>query len=231
MRHPHPDRRPGAGVRRAGPRAAGEGARAQAGAHHRAGAGALAGPAPWTSSPPRPATGRSRCGRRSCRRHVVSITYTAAPPASRRRAGHGAVDAHHTQIQLAEWGWPPSPAVPGVHAAVARGRGLLRPDADQGRSAGGFAEVRPGRVLRTIESSGSPPHAGADHALRAAGPPDSRTRTCPACRPSITRGPRSIRPAAGGDRPVRAHLRPVLRQTEAPMAITTWPAPSTTTPG
>ena len=64
------------------------------------------------------------------------------------------------------------PAVPHVHPAVARGRGVLRPDRDQGRLALRAAQVRPGRGAGLHrEGEDHRDDAGPVDALRADGPP------------------------------------------------------------
>ena len=106
------------------------------------------------------------------------------------------------------------PAVPDVHAAVARRRGVLRADRDQGRRARTCCrKFDPAEVLR--DHRGAEDHrddAGAVDALRADGPPGLAHP-----RPVVA-GDRVLRrlgdqpgAAAGGDRPVRPDLRAVLR--------------------
>ena len=86
-------------------------------------------------------------------------------------------------------------AVPDVHAAVARRRGLLRADGDQGRLALRAAALRPGRGA--AHDRGAEDHrddAGAVDALRTDGPPRLAARaTCRRSRPSTTAPPRSTR--------------------------------------
>ena len=106
------------------------------------------------------------------------------------------------------------PAVPHVHAAVARRRGVLRADRHQGRHAlrAPRGSTRP-RCCETIEEQKIDSlDAGADDALRADGPPGLADP-----RPVVA-GDRLLRrlrdqPGApqGGDRAVRPDLRAVLR--------------------
>ena len=155
----HADHRP-ADVRRARARAAGEGARAQAGADHRAGA---RGAAPTSAVRPRPPRRRSSTPQPLAPRtlppdHIVSITYTGGTTGKPKGViGTAQAMTTMTQIQLAEWEWPENPAVPDVHAAVARRCGVLRADGDQGRRALRAVEVRPGRgAARPSRSRRSP---------------------------------------------------------------------------
>ena len=146
--------------------------------------------------------------------HIVSITYTGGTTGKPKGViGTAQAMSTMTQIQLAEWEWPESPAVPDVHAALARRRRVLRADGDQGRLALRAAAVRPGRGAAHDRGAEDHRHdAGAVDALRADGPPGLEDP-----RPVVA-GDRLLRRlgdqpgAAGrGDRAVRPDLRPVLR--------------------
>ena len=109
-------------------------------------------------------------------------------------------------------------AVPDVHAAVARGCGVLRADDRQGRRAGRAHQVRSGRGSQ--DHRGAEDHgddAGAVDDLRADGPSGFAH-----ARPVVA-GDRVLRrvgdepgAAEGGDRPVRPDLRAVLRAVRGP---------------
>src|SRR3546814_16249101 len=92
------------------------------------------------------------------------------------------------------------PAIPDVYAALARRRGLLRADGDEGRVPGRAAEVRPGR--------GAPHHRGAADHRDHAGAVD-------ALRPARPTGLADPRPTHTGDR----LLRGVRAPTRAPAGV------------
>ena len=129
------------------------------------------------------------------------------------RDRHVAGDDHDDPDPAGRVGVARVAALPDVHAAVARRRRVLRADGDQGRVALRAAALRPGRGAADDRGAEDHRHdAGALDALRADGPPRLAHP-----RPVVARD-RLLRrlgdqpgAAGGGDRAVRADLRPVLR--------------------
>ena len=211
----HADHRPGADVRRAGAGPAGEGARPHPGAHHRAGARRARARGHRPRRRPPPASTRSR-SRRSLLPpdHIVSITYTGGTTGKPKGViGTAGAMNTMTQLQLSEWEWPEEPrflmCTPLSHAGAA----FFVPTVIKGGSLYVLPRFDPAEVLRTIEEQKitatmlvpSMLYALMDH-------PDSRTRDLSSLE-TVYYGASAINPVrlAGGDRPVRADLRAVLR--------------------
>ena len=168
-----------------------------------------------TSPPRRPSTRRSRWSPRTCRPTTsAALAYTGGTTGKPKGVmGTSQSITTMTTIQLAEWEWPEHPrflmCTPLSHA----GRGVLHAHHRQGRRDDRADEVRSGRGA--AGDRGAEDHrddAGAVDDLRADGP--SRFAHP---RPVVA-GDRLLRrlgdepgAAGGGDQPVRADLRAVLR--------------------
>ena len=114
--------------------------------------------------------------------HIGGMAYTGGTTGKPKGViGTVAVDHHDDDDPARRVGVARAPEVPDVHAAVARGCGVLRADDRQGRRDGRAVQVRPGRGAeshRGAEDHGD--DAGAVDDLRADGP--SRIRTPATCR-------------------------------------------------
>ena len=146
--------------------------------------------------------------------HIVSITYTGGTTGKPKGViGTSQAMSTMSQIQLAEWEWPENPrflmCTPLSHAGAA----FFVPTVIKGGSLYVLSSFNPAEVLQTIEEQKitatmlvpSMLYALMDH-------PDSHTRDLSLAGDGLLRRLGDQPGAAqGGDRPVRADLRPVLR--------------------
>ena len=152
--------------------------------------------------------------------HIGGMTYTGGTTGKPKGVmGTYRSGATMTMIQMAEWEWPEDTRFLDLHAAVARGRGVLHPDVAHGRRDRRAAALRsrPGaRDDREVQDHRDDDRA--DDALRAARPSRTRQHRRPRASQTVYYGAVGVLAdaPAGGDPPARPDLLPVLRPGRVP---------------